>query len=69
LGLKYTRFLPLARQFLSCRHPDCTSQNAVEEAVLAEAVGIVQRVGLPAIVIGDKGAPAQHGLGPRQMDS
>jgi hypothetical protein len=63
------QFLPLARQLFARRHPDCTSQNAVEEAVLAEAVGIVERVGPPAIVIGDQGVSARHGLGQRPRDS
>jgi hypothetical protein len=55
LVLKGKRFLPLARQLFSSRHPQCTSQNAVEEAVLARALALLQRVGLPAIVLGDKG--------------
>jgi hypothetical protein len=55
LVLKGKRFLPLARQLFSSRHPQCTSQNAVEEAVLAQALALLQRVGLPAIVLGDKG--------------
>ena len=37
--------------------------------MLAEAVGIVQRVGLPAIVIDDKSVSARQGLGQQQMDS
>ena len=53
--LKGKRFLPLARQLFSSRHPQCTSQNAVEEAVLAQALALLQRLGLPAIVLGDKG--------------
>jgi hypothetical protein len=55
LVLKGKRFLPLARQLFSSRHPHCTSQNAVEEAVLAQALAVLHRLGLPAIVIGDKG--------------
>jgi hypothetical protein len=55
LVLRGKRFLPLARQLFSSRHPQCTSQNAVEEAVLAQAVALLQRLGLPAIVLGDKG--------------
>src|SRR5437588_10469592 len=31
--------------------PQCTSQNAVEEAVLAQALALLRRVGLPAIVL------------------
>jgi len=48
-------FFPLARQLSSSQHPACTSQNAVEEAVLEQALGILRRVGLEAIVIGDRG--------------
>jgi hypothetical protein len=55
LVLKGKRFLPLARQLFSSRHPQCTSQNAVEEAVLAQALALLQRLGLSAIVLGDKG--------------
>ena len=55
LVLRGKRFLPLARQLFSSRQPQCTSQNAVEEAVLAQAVDLLRRVGLPAIVLGDKG--------------
>jgi hypothetical protein len=55
LVLRGKRFLPLARQLFSSRHPQCTSQNAGEEAVLAQAVDLLQRVSLPAIVLGDKG--------------
>src|SRR5438067_4670341 len=40
LVLKGKRFLPLARQLFSRRHPHCTSQNAVEEAVLAQALAL-----------------------------
>ena len=55
LVLKGKRFLPLARQLFSSRHPHCTSQNAVEEAVLAQALAVLHCLGLPAIVLGDKG--------------
>jgi hypothetical protein len=55
LVLKGKRFLPLARQLFSSRHPQCTSQNAVEEAVLARALALLHRLGLRAIVLGDKG--------------
>jgi hypothetical protein len=55
LVLKGKRFLPLARQLFSSRHPQCTSQNAVEEAVLAQARAVLHRLGLRAIVLGDKG--------------
>ena len=55
LVLKGKRVLPLARQLFSSRHPQCTSQNAVEEAVLAQALALLHRLGLRAIVLGDKG--------------
>jgi|GEM_PF-888695 hypothetical protein len=55
LVLKGKRFLPLARQLFSSRHPQCTSQNAVEEAVLTQALALLRRLGLRAIVLGDKG--------------
>ena len=55
LVLKGKQVLPLARQLFSSRHPQCTSQNAVEEAVLAQALALLHRLGLPAIVLGDKG--------------
>jgi Transposase DDE domain len=55
LVLRGKRFVPLARQLFSSRHPQCTSQNAVEEAVLAQALALLHRLGLRAIVLGDKG--------------
>jgi hypothetical protein len=55
LVLKGKQILPLARQLFSSRHPQCTSQNAVEEAVLARALALLHRLGLRAIVLGDKG--------------
>src|SRR2546423_14348330 len=55
LVLRGKRVVPLARQLFSSRHPQCTSQNAVEEAVLAQALALLHRLGLPAIVLGDKG--------------
>jgi Transposase DDE domain len=55
LVLRGKQFLPLARQLFSSRHPQCTSQNAVEEAVLAQALALLHRLALPAIVLGDKG--------------
>jgi hypothetical protein len=55
LVLKGKQVLPLARQLFSSRHPQCTSQNAVEEAVLAQALALLLRLGLRAIVLGDKG--------------
>lgn len=55
LVLKGKQFLPLARQLFSSQHPTCTSQNAVEEAVVGQAVDLLQRLGLQAIVVGDRG--------------
>ena len=55
LVLRGKRFLPLARQLFPSRHPQCTSPNAVEEAVLAQALALLHRLGLRAIVRGDKG--------------
>jgi hypothetical protein len=55
LVLRGKRFLPLARQLFSSRHPHCTSHNAVAEAVVAQALALLQRVGLPAIVLSDQG--------------
>lgn len=48
-------FLPLARQLFSSNHPKLKSQNRVEEAVLFQGLGVVRRVGLDAIVVGDRG--------------
>lgn len=48
-------FLPLARQLFSSNHPKLKSQNRVEEAVLFQALGVLRRVGLDAIVVGDRG--------------
>jgi len=55
LVLKGKQFLPLARELFSSRQPGCTSQNTVEEAVLARALALLRRVGLAAIVLGDRG--------------
>ncbi len=55
LALKGKQFFPLARRLFSSQHPACTSQNVIEEAVLAQALGVLRRVGLDAIVIGDRG--------------
>jgi hypothetical protein len=46
---------PLARQLFSSRHPQCTRHNAVEEAILAQALALLHRLELPALVLGDKG--------------
>lgn len=48
-------FLPLARQLFSSNHPKLKSQNRVEEAVLFQGLGVLRRVGLDAIVVGDRG--------------
>ncbi len=55
LVLRDQQSFPLARQLFSRRHPQATSQNAVEEAVLGQAVALLGRVGWPAIVLGDRG--------------
>jgi Transposase DDE domain len=47
--------LPLARRLFSNRHPDLTSQNRVEEAVLAAALAVLDRLGRAAIVVADRG--------------
>lgn len=48
-------FLPLARQLFSSNHPKLGSQNQVEESVLSEALAVLERVGLEAIAVGDRG--------------
>ena len=48
-------FLPLARQLFSSNHPKLKSQNRVDEAVLFQGLGVLRRVGLDAIVVGDRG--------------
>lgn len=55
LVLKRQQFFPLARHLYSNRHPKLKSQNRVEEAVLGTARGLLRRVGLQAIAIGDRG--------------
>jgi hypothetical protein len=55
LVLKGKQFLPLARQLFSSQHPTCTSQNAVEEAVVGQALALLRRLSLTAIVVGDRG--------------
>jgi len=55
LVLKGKQFLPLARQLFSSNHPKIKSQNKVEEAVLFQALGMLKRAKLSAIVVGDKG--------------
>jgi hypothetical protein len=49
------RFLPLARRLFSAAHPDAASQNQIEDAVLADALAATRRLGLDAIVVGDRG--------------
>ena len=49
------QFLPLARHLFSNRHPQLKSQSRVEEAVLCQALGLVKRAGLAAIVVADRG--------------
>ena len=55
LVLKAKQFLPLVRCLFSSNHLQRKSQNQVEEAVLAEALGLLQSVGLVAMVVGDRG--------------
>lgn len=55
LVLKGQQFFPLARHLYSNRHPRLKSQNRVEEAVLGMARGLVRRLGLRALVVGDRG--------------
>src|SRR5207249_9691471 len=52
---KGKQFLPLARQLFSNHHPHLLSQNRVEEAVLCQALALLERVALAAIVVGDRG--------------
>jgi hypothetical protein len=55
LVLTGKQFLPLARQLFSSHHPDLTSQNRVEEAVLATALATLTALGWRAIVVADRG--------------
>ena len=55
LVLKGKQFLPLSRQLFSNNHPKIKSQNRVEEAVLFQALALVKRAKLTAIVVGDRG--------------
>ncbi len=55
LVLTGKQFFPLARQLFSNAHPDLTSQNAVEEAVLAAALARLERLGWTGIVVADRG--------------
>jgi hypothetical protein len=55
VALQDKQFLPLARALFSSAQPTLTSQNRVEEAVLAQALRLVQETGRAAIVLGDRG--------------
>jgi hypothetical protein len=55
LVLTGKQFFPLARQLFSNRHPDATSQNRVEEAVLTAALGLAERLGWAVIIVADRG--------------
>ena len=55
LVLTKKQFLPLARRLFTSRHPHLKSQNQVEEAVLEDALALVCRLHLEAIVVGDRG--------------
>lgn len=53
--LRGKRFLPLARALFSSQHPALRSQNRTEEGVLGQALAVLRRVGLEAIIVGDRG--------------
>jgi hypothetical protein len=55
LVLAGKQFLPLARQLFSSRHPELLSQNTVEQAVLAAALAVLDRLGWAAVVVADRG--------------
>lgn len=55
LVLAGKQFFPLARQLFSARHPDQTSQNRIEEAVLAAALALLERLRWAAIIVADRG--------------
>jgi Transposase DDE domain len=55
LVLTGKQVLPLARALFSNRHPTLTSQNRVEETVLAAALAVLQRLSWAAIVVADRG--------------
>jgi hypothetical protein len=52
--------LPLASQLFSSNHPKLKNQNRVEEAVLFQALGVLTRVGLDAIVVERGGWAARN---------
>lgn len=55
LVLRGKQFLPLERRLFSAAHPQLLSQPAVEDAVLAQALALLEALQLPAIVVGDRG--------------
>jgi hypothetical protein len=55
LVLRGKQFCPLARALFSNRHPDLTSQNRVEEGVLAAALALLDRLGWAAVLVADRG--------------
>jgi hypothetical protein len=55
LVLTGKHLLPLARALFSNRHPTLPSQNKVEEAVLAAALALLERLGWAAILVADRG--------------
>jgi hypothetical protein len=55
LVLKGKQFVPLARRLFTSRRAHLKSQNAVEEAVLGDALALLSRLHLAAIVVGDRG--------------
>jgi hypothetical protein len=55
LVLTGKQFFPLARQLFSNAHPTLTSQNRVEEAVLAAALAVLERLSWAAIIVADRG--------------
>lgn len=55
LVLTGRQLLPLARALFSNRHPTLTSQNKVEEAVLAAALALLERLSWAAILVADRG--------------
>jgi len=55
LVLKSKQFFPLARGLFSSNHPSLLSQNQVEEAVLSQALEVLEQIGLKAIAVGDRG--------------
>jgi Transposase DDE domain len=54
LVLNGQQLLPLARALFSNRHPTLTSQNKLEEAALAAAWALLERLGWAAILVADR---------------